>query len=149
VTEQLSDDLIHRISPIRAAYSDIRPVINYYRVTNDNRLMFGSASQWLERIPPDLKSWNRAVMLEVFPYLQDVRIDLAWGGPMASTRNLFPQIGTLPGRPNAFYVQGYSGFGVTPSQIVCKILAEGILGGSDRYRLLSSIERTAIPAFVR
>jgi gamma-glutamylputrescine oxidase len=42
-------------------------------------------------------------------------------------------------------VQGYSGFGVTPSLIICKILAEGILGGSDRYRLLSSIGRSSIP----
>jgi len=144
MTEPLSDELIERISPIRGAYSDIRPVINYYRVTNENRLLFGSSTSLVEHIPADLKAWNRKLMLEVFPYLQDVKIDLAWGGPMASTLNLFPQIGTLPDRPNAFFVQGYSGFGVTPSQIICKILAEGILGGSDRYRLVSSIPRATI-----
>lgn len=144
VTEPLSQDLIERISPIRGAYSDIRPIINYYRVTNDNRLMFGSSTQVIERVPTDLKQWNRCLMLEVFPYLHDVRIDLAWGGPMATTRNLFPQIGSLPGHSNAFFVQGYSGFGVTPSQIICKILAEGILGGSERYRLISAISRAEI-----
>ncbi len=68
-----------------------------------------------------------------------MKIDFAWGGPMACSANLFPQIGTLRDHNNVFYVQGYSGFGVTPSHIVCKILAEGINGGSDRYRLLSSI----------
>ncbi len=145
VTQPLDEALALRASPIRGAYSDIRPVINYFRVTNDNRLMFGSSTQLVERIPVDLKAWNRELMLEVFPYLADVAIDLAWGGPMATSRNLFPQIGTLPGRPNAFFVQGYSGFGVTPSQIVCRILAEGILGGSERYRLLSSIARASIP----
>lgn len=144
VTEPLSAELIERISPIRGAYSDIRPIINYYRVTNDNRLMFGSSTQVIERMPDDLKAWNRRLMLDVFPYLRDVRIDLAWGGPMATTRNLFPQIGALPGRPNAFFVQGYSGFGVTPSQIICKILAEGILGGSERYRLVSAVSRAGI-----
>jgi gamma-glutamylputrescine oxidase len=144
VTEPLSQELIEQISPIRGAYSDIRPIINYYRVTNDNRLMFGSSTQLIERIPTDLKQWNRRLMLEVFPYLHDVRIDLAWGGPMATTRNLFPQIGSLPGHSNAFFVQGYSGFGVTPSQIICKILAEGILGGSERYRLISAISRAEI-----
>ncbi len=41
-------------------------------------------------------------MLKIFPYLKDVKIDLAWGGPMACSPNLFPQIGTLPGRSNAF-----------------------------------------------
>jgi len=144
MTEPLSDELIRRISPIHGAYSDIRPVINYYRVTNENRLLFGSSTSLVEHVPSDLKEWNRRLMLEVFPYLKDVKIDLAWGGPMASTLNLFPQIGTLPGRPNAFFVQGYSGFGVTPSQIICKILAEGILGGSERYRLVSSIPRATI-----
>ncbi|MGC4029921.1 MAG: FAD-binding oxidoreductase [Steroidobacteraceae bacterium] len=145
VTEPLPAGTIERISPIRGAYSDIRPVINYYRVTNDNRLMFGSSTQVIEHIPADLKAWNRRLMLEVFPYLHDVKIDLAWGGPMATTKNLFPQIGTLPDHPNVFFTQGYCGFGVTPSQIICKILAEGILGGSERYRLVSSISRSDIP----
>lgn len=144
VTEPLSEELIHRISPIRGAYSDIRPVINYYRVTPDNRLMFGSSTGYIEYTPSDLKAWNKKLMVEVFPYLKDVSIDMAWGGPMAASRNLFPQIGTLSHRPNVFYVQGYSGFGVTPSQIICKILAEGILGGSERYRLLSSIHHAEI-----
>ncbi|CAN0627757.1 gamma-glutamylputrescine oxidase [Burkholderia multivorans] len=144
MTEPLSDELIKRISPIRGAYSDIRPVINYYRVTNENRLLFGSSTSLVEHIPSDLKEWNRRLMVEVFPYLENVKIDLAWGGPMASTLNLFPQIGTLADRPNVFFVQGYSGFGVTPSQIICKILAEGILGGSERYRLVSSIPRASI-----
>jgi len=145
VTEPLPEETILRISPIRGAYSDIRPVIDYFRVTNDNRLMFGSSTQVIERMPADLRAWNRRLMLKVFPYLADVKIDLAWGGPMATTKNLFPQIGTLPGRPNVFFTQGYCGFGVTPSQIICKILAEGILGGSDRYRLLSGITRSSIP----
>ncbi|VTR55461.1 Gamma-glutamylputrescine oxidoreductase [Serratia fonticola] len=138
-TEPLSDELIRQISPIRGAYSDIRPVIDYYRVTNENRLLFGSATRLVEYIPSDLKAWNRNLMLKVFPYLKDVKIDLAWGGPLCCSANLFPQIGTLPQHDNVFYVQGYSGFGVTPSHIVCKVLAEGMSEGSDRYDLMSSI----------
>ncbi|WP_055137308.1 NAD(P)/FAD-dependent oxidoreductase [Pseudomonas corrugata] len=144
MTEPLSDELIQRISPIRGAYSDIRPVIDYYRVTNENRLLFGAATPLVEHIPQDLKAWNRHLMLKIFPYLKDVKIDLAWGGPMACSPNLFPQIGTLPGRRNAFFVQGYSGFGVTPSHIICKVLAEGMSEGSARYDLVSSIKRPTI-----
>lgn len=143
-TEPLSDALIERISPIRGAYSDIRPVIDYFRVTRENRLLYGSATRMIDYIPQDLAAWNRDLMLKTFPYLKDVKIDLAWGGPMACSANLFPQIGTLPGRPNAFYVQGYSGFGVTPSHIVCKVLAEGMSEGSARYDLMSSIPHVSI-----
>lgn len=144
MTEALPDALIERISPIRGAYSDIRPVIDYFRVTKENRLLFGAATRVVEYIPNDLKQWNRQLMLKIFPYLEDVKIDLAWGGPMALTTNLFPQIGTLEGHENVFFVQGYCGFGVTPSHVVCRILAEGIAGGSPRYDLFQSVKRHAI-----
>ena len=144
-TEPLTDELIDRISPIRGAYSDIRPIIDYYRVTRENRLLFGSATRMADYIPQDMTAWNRHLMLKTFPYLADVRIDMAWGGPMACSANLFPQIGTLPGRANAFYVQGYSGFGVTPSHIVCKVLAEGMSEGSARYDLMAQIPHVSIP----
>ncbi|EAA7243561.1 FAD-binding oxidoreductase [Salmonella enterica] len=143
-TEPLSSALVERISPLRGAFSDIRPVINYYRLTKENRLLFGSATRFLEYTPHDFAAWNRALLTEVFPYLKDVKIDFAWGGPMACSANLFPQIGTLREHNNVFYVQGYSGFGVTPSHIVCKILAEGINGGSERYRLMSRIPHATI-----
>ncbi len=138
-TEPMPEELCLRISPIRGAYSDIRPVIDYYRLTNENRLLFGSATSMIEHVPEDLAAWNRDRLLRIFPYLADVKIEMAWGGPMACSANLFPQIGTLPDRPNAFYVQGYSGFGVTPSHIVCKVLAEGMSEGSARYDLMSAI----------
>lgn len=139
-TEPLSDELIERISPIRGAYSDIRPVIDYFRVTNENRLLFGSATSYFEYTPKDLAAWCRASMLKIFPYLDKVKIDMGWGGWMAVGENLFPQIGNLPGHKNIFYVQGYAGFGVTPSHIVCKVLAEGMLGGSERYDLMSGVK---------
>ena len=145
VTEPLPEALIQQISPIRGAFSDIRPVIEYYRVTNENRLLFGSATRLLEYIPNDLKEWNRQLMLKVFPYLEPVRIDLAWGGPMECTANLFPQIGTLPGRPNAYFVQGYSGFGVTPSHVISQVVADGMTSGSRHWDVMRAIPRTRIP----
>jgi gamma-glutamylputrescine oxidase len=143
-TEPLTDELVERISPLHGAFSDIRPVINYYRLTRENRLLFGSATRFVEYTPNDFAAWNRTLMLQVFPYLRDIKIDFAWGGPMACSANLFPQIGTLSQHNNVFYVQGYSGFGVTPSHIICKVLAEGINGGSARYDLISKIPHARI-----
>ncbi|MFA5981642.1 MAG: FAD-binding oxidoreductase, partial [Pseudomonas sp.] len=54
MTEPLPEQLIQRISPIRGAYSDIRPVIDYYRVTNENRLLFGAATPLVEHIPREI-----------------------------------------------------------------------------------------------
>lgn len=143
-TEPLSDELIEQISPIRGAYSDIRPVIDYYRVTNENRLLFGAATRAVEHIPSDLKNWNRDQMLKIFPYLDQVKVDYAWGGPLCVSASLFPQMGTLKGHDNVFYVQGYSGFGVTPSHIICKVLAEGMTERTERYDLISGIPHVTI-----
>lgn len=143
-TEPLSDELINQISPIRGAYSDIRPVIDYYRVTKENRLLFGSATPYIEYTPVNISNWCRDSMLKIFPYLDKVKIDMAWGGWMAVGKNLFPQIGTIPNQANVFYVQGYAGFGVTPSHIVCKVLAEGIMGGSERYDLMKKVKHVNI-----
>jgi gamma-glutamylputrescine oxidase len=143
-TEPLSDAVCAQISPFRGAYSDISPVINYFRVTAENRLLFGSATRLVEYFPADYAAWNRDLLRGLFPYLADVKIDYAWGGAMACSANLFPQIGSLSRCRNAFFVQGYSGFGVTPSHIVCKVLAEGISEGSARYDLMSSIPHARI-----
>ncbi|MDI4740282.1 ABC transporter substrate-binding protein, partial [Salmonella enterica subsp. enterica serovar Kentucky] len=41
------------------------------------------ATRFLEYTPHDFAAWNRTLLTEVFPYLKDVKIDFAWGGPMA------------------------------------------------------------------
>jgi len=143
-TEPLTDQLIAKISPIRGAFSDVRPVLDYYRVTHDNRLLFGSAGYFLETSPGDLKAWNHAKMLKVFPYLKDINIDMAWGGPMECSTNLFPQVGALNNQKNVFYIQGYSGFGVTPSHVIAQVMADGMYGGSEAWEALRSIPRTTI-----
>jgi gamma-glutamylputrescine oxidase len=142
-TEPLSDELIERISPLRGAFSDIRPVINYYRVTRENRLLFGSATRFVEYTPNDFAAWNRTLLAEVFPYLKDVKIDFAWGGrwpvaPTCSRRSAPYAITTTSFTSRVTPVWRH------PSHIVCKILAEGINGGSDRYRLMSSIPHATI-----
>lgn len=144
VTEPLPEALIQRISPIRGAFSDVRPVIDYYRVTRENRLLFGIATHFVEYIPGDLKEANRRAMLRIFPYLKDVKIDLAWGGPMECTTRYFPQVGTLTEKKNVFFVQGYSGFGVTPSHVVSRVVADGMTGGGRHWDVLCSIPRTRI-----
>ena len=141
MTEPLPDELIQRISPIRGAYSDIRPVIDYYRVTNENRLLFGAATPFVERIPGDLKAWNRKLMLKIFPYLEHVRIDLAWVGrwlaaPTCSRRSAASRAAQRVLRPGLFRVRR------DPSHIVCKVLAEGM---SEARRATTCSARCAIP----
>ena len=78
-------------------------------------------------------------MLKIFPYLEHVRIDLAWGGPMACSANLFPQIGSLSGRPNALFRVRRD---PQPHRLQGPRRRHG--EGSARYDLLSSVRRIPI-----
>ncbi|MFY0676761.1 MAG: FAD-binding oxidoreductase [Neptuniibacter sp.] len=144
VTEPLPEELIKQISAIRGAFSDISPIIDYYRVTNENRLLYGTCGLLLEYIPNDLKAFLHKKLMGVFPYLKDVKLDLAWGGPMECTLNFFPQVGSLEEHDNVFFVQGYNGFGVTPSHVIAQVIADGMGEGSKAWDAMRSIPRKTV-----
>lgn len=119
-------------------------MINYCCATWESRLLFGSATRLAEYTPNDFVAWNHTLLVEVLPYLKDVKIGFARGESTAHSANLLLRIGTLRDHNNVLHIQGYSGSGAISSYTVRKILAEGINGGSDYYRLLNSIPHTAI-----
>ena len=77
-------------------------------------------------------------MLNVFPDLDDVRIDYAWAGNVAVTVHRIPQLGRLT--DNIFYSQGYSGHGVAPTHMAGKIIANAISNEWDMIETLSKIK---------
>jgi glycine/D-amino acid oxidase-like deaminating enzyme len=52
---------------------------------------------------------------------------------MAYARHLMPLIGQL--QPGVWYAFGFGGRGLNTTAIGGRVIAEGILGASDRYRL--------------
>jgi len=54
-------------------------------------------------------------------------------------------VGNVDGHRNVFYVQGYSGFGVTPSQVIAQVVADGMGAGSPVWDAMSKIPRRNIP----
>ncbi|RAH36553.1 FAD-binding oxidoreductase [Halomonas sp. SL1] len=145
-TEPLTDDQIRAFMPARAAICDNRPVIDYYRLSADNRLLFGGATHFLEYLPRDLEGHLRKNLRKVFPQLADIGVDHAWSGRMALGANLFPQVGQLPGHPNIFFAQGYAGFGVAPSHLIAKSLAKAISGEAGHFDILSRVKHSRILA---
>ena len=75
----------------------------------------------------------RQTMVSTYPQLEGVRVETAWSGLMAYARHLMPLIGQL--QPGIWYVFGFGGRGLNTTAIGGRVIAEGILGTSDRYRL--------------
>jgi gamma-glutamylputrescine oxidase len=142
-TEPLSEARADALIPGRYGIHDTRFVVNYFRMSADRRLLFGGGENYRAGFPKDIAAFVRPKMLELFPQLDDVRIDYAWGGTLSVTVNRLPHIGRLP--PNLFYAQGYSGHGISTANFAGKIIAEAISGTASRFDVFSSLATHTFP----
>lgn len=126
----------------RAAIADDRRAGDYYRLVRDadgdTRLLWGGRITTSTRDPDDIAAILKRQMVGTYPQLADLRVDLAWSGLMSYARHMMPQIGCLHGSPSAgaqWYLTGFGGHGMNTTAIGGRVVAEGILRTSDRYRL--------------
>lgn len=116
------------------AISDNRRAGDYYRLVDDGaRLLWGGRITTRTTEPRRLAEMMQRTMLSTYPQLEGLRVETAWSGLMAYARHLMPLIGQL--QPGVWYVFGFGGRGMNTTAIGGRVIAEGILGVSDRYRL--------------
>lgn len=132
LTEPLGDRVREAIRT-QAAIGDDRRAGNYYRVLDGGRIGWGSRITTRVDDPPDLAESLRRELLSVYPQLQGLRVETAWSGRMAYARHLMPQIGKLA--PDVWYCTAFGGHGMNTTAIGGRVVAEGISGDSQRYRL--------------
>ncbi|MCV2868209.1 FAD-binding oxidoreductase [Defluviimonas sp. WL0002] len=124
------------------AACDTKFVVNYWRLSDDKRLLFGGGESYGYRFPDVVKT-VRPPMLKVYPGLADVRIDYAWGGTLAITMNRMPCF--LRPADNVLSASGYSGHGVAMATLAGKILAEAVRGQTGRFDVLSGLNLPRFP----
>ena len=124
------------------AVADSKFVVNYFRLSDDDRLLFGGGESYGYRFPTDIAAKVRPCMEAVFPHLRGVPIDYAWGGTLAITMNRMPCF-YRPG-PNMLSASGYSGHGVALATLAGQILAETVAGQAGRFDLMA---RLPLPRF--
>jgi gamma-glutamylputrescine oxidase len=124
------------------AVADTKFVVNYWRLSEDNRVLFGGGESYGYRFP-DLIKTVRKPMLEVYPQLADTRIDYAWGGTLAITINRMPCF-TRPA-PNVMSASGYSGQGVALATLAGKLMAEAVAGNAAGFDLMASLPQPRFP----
>lgn len=127
----------------RVAVSDSRFVIYYFRITADDRLLFGGGESYTYRFPDRIDQTVRRHMLHVFPQLEEVPLEHAWGGRLAVTPNRLPYLRQV--KPGLFAVAGYSGLGVVLAPYFGKLLAEALVGGSATFDRLTSLPVPRFP----
>ena len=141
-TEPLSEERARSLIPSGAAISDSRFVINYFRLSADQRLLFAGGEKYTPYPPADIAAFVRPYMLKLFPQLSDIKIDYAWGGAVGITVNRLPHFGR---RGNVFFAHGYSGQGTLLTTLAGELIAEAIAGTAGRFDLFSSIKHQQFP----
>ena len=140
-TEPLGDRAREVLSdPVAVADSNF--VVNYWRLSDDNRLLFGGGESYGYRFP-DLVKTTRKPMLKIYPQLKDVKITHAWGGTLAITTNRMPAL--MRPHPNVLAASACSGHGVALATLTGKILAQTLQGQTQGFDLLASIPQMRFP----
>ncbi len=142
-TEPLGEDLAKELLPTDVCVEDIRYVLDYFRLSADNRLLFGGGTVYGGTDPADVEKKLRPNMEKVFPQMKGVKIDYAWSGNFALSFSRVPQMGKLG--PNTYFAHGYSGHGVTGSHLYGRILSEAVDGDSSRFDVFSKVRWFPFP----
>lgn len=144
VTEPLSLQDVNRLMPTRRMATDSKNVGSYFRITPDNRLLFGGRARFAMSNPlSDKKSGKilERTMHAVFPDLRGVRIDYCWGGLVDMTADRLPRAGEHKG---IFYSMGYSGHGTQMATHMGVVMAE-VMNGNPAANIWRDFDWPAIP----
>ena len=144
VTEPLPEEVAAGLLPTRRNASNTRNLVNYFRLTPDNRLLFGGRARFALSSPTsDVKSGHilHAEMTRVFPQLRNTRIDYCWGGLVDLTHDRLPRAGEHDG---LFYSIGYSGHGTQMATYMGTVMAD-VLGGKAASNIWGDLDWPAVP----
>ena len=142
-TERLPSHLLPRINRDNLSMSDTLFVINYWKLSQDGRLIFGGGENYSSRFPRDIKAFVRPHMLNIYPELQDIDIDYGWGGAVGITLNRMPDFGRIG--KHLWYAQGFSGHGVPTATMAGSLLADAIDGDTAGFDLMASVPTQRFP----
>ncbi len=142
-TNQLDPDVAKSIISNKMAIFDSRYIMDYYRITKDNRLIFGGGDSFFAK--KNINSVLKRNILKIFPQLHHIKLEYLWSGKEGLTMNLLPDIGQIG--DNLYYAQGFSGHGMALASISGTLIARNINEPNDDFALLSSVNAKVYPIF--
>ncbi|HRO15310.1 MAG TPA: FAD-binding oxidoreductase [Paracoccus sp. (in: a-proteobacteria)] len=125
------------------AVHDTRFVVNYWRLSDDRRLIFGGGENVSYRFPRDIAAKVRRPLEQVYPQLRGVPITHAWGGTLAITMNRMPLFARPA--PNCLSASGYSGHGVALANLAGRLMAQAVMGQSEGFDAMAALSPRPFP----
>ena len=154
VTEPLTADQLASLGwKRRQGLSDIPNQFHYYRLTADNRILWGGYDAvyfFRGRVRQELESRPESWALlskhffETFPQLEDVRFTHAWGGAIDVCSRFSVFWGRSMGARVA-YALGYTGLGVASSRFGAEVMLDLLDGRRTRATATEFVKKKPLP----
>ena len=148
-SEVLPPTLADALIPTRSAACDTNFVLDYFRTTDDQRLLYGGRVSYSTVTPAALGASMRRRMVRTFPQLAGTRVEYAWGGFVDISMNRAPDFGRLPAAagaaPNIYYLQGFSGHGLALTGLAGRLVAEAMAGDASRFDVFARLRHRPFP----
>jgi glycine/D-amino acid oxidase-like deaminating enzyme len=130
-TEVLPDALAAEVSPRNRMIYDSKHFLYYYRLTPDNRMLFGGRAAFFpesESTVRESAELLRQGMIEVYPQLRNTKVEYVWGGTLDFAFDVMPHSGKIDGM---HFALGFAGHGVAAATWMGAKLAGTICGDPD------------------
>ena len=131
-TRPLSDAEVAATLPGNRTYVTSMNIGNYFRLSPDNRMIFGGRARFSATSDQRSDARSGRVLQEalarMFPRLAGVDLDYCWGGLVGMTQDRYPRAGEADGM---IYGMGYSGHGAQISTLLGQVLADLAMGRTD------------------
>jgi glycine/D-amino acid oxidase-like deaminating enzyme len=131
-TQTLPENLARELSPHNRMIFDYKHFLNYFRLSADNRMVFGGRAAFFPETASTIRESAKILhreMIHVFPQLKDTKVEYAWGGTLDFAFDQMPHAGQLDG---IYYALGFAGHGVALGTHLGMRLADAILDGTVR-----------------
>src|SRR5882724_7040349 len=130
-TEILPAALAAEVSPRNRMIYDSKHFLYYYRLTPDNRMLFGGRAAFFPESESTVRESAELLhqgMVQVYPQLRDVKVEYVWGGTLDFAMDVMPYAGKIDGM---HFAVGFAGHGVGAATWMGAKLAATICGDPD------------------
>ena len=143
-TTPLSQKFATSLIKNNMAVYDTRNIMNYYRFTEDNSLLFGGGAPQGNYDKKSALSGLYNELINTFPQLKGIDVTHFWEGFESTTVNKTPYIGYTDDK-NVYYAQGFTGHGLNISNIAARVISEAIAGNTTNIDLFRQLAHISVP----
>lgn len=142
-THPMPDDVAARVLPSDVAASDTRRDLYPFRKDRWNRLVTGATLALPLNMDARIRPWIAERIGNVFPQIEDRRLEYVWNGRIAMTPNRLPKVQEIG--PGAITSIAYNGRGMAIGTAMGRELADWVDGKPADSLGLPKIEIEPIP----